>query len=43
MHATKKIDYLVGLAMLDERLLILVDIEKLMLSAGMRLVVETMH
>jgi purine-binding chemotaxis protein CheW len=36
-------DYLIGLGTLDERMLILVDIDKLMTSAEMGLVVETTH
>lgn len=36
-------DYLIGLGTLNERMLILVDIDKLMTSAEMGLVVETTH
>ncbi len=36
-------DYLIGLGTLDERMLILVDIDKLMTSAEMGLIAETTH
>jgi purine-binding chemotaxis protein CheW len=36
-------DYLIGLGTLDERMLILVDIEKLMSSSDMGLIAETVH
>jgi purine-binding chemotaxis protein CheW len=36
-------DYLVGLGTLDDRMLILLDIEKLMTSAEMGMVAKTMH
>jgi len=43
MGAVLDTDYLIGLGTLDERMLILVDIDKLMTSAEMGLVVETTH
>ncbi|MDO8341037.1 MAG: chemotaxis protein CheW, partial [Candidatus Woesebacteria bacterium] len=36
-------DYLIGLGTLDERMLILVDIDKLMSSSDMGLIAETVH
>jgi len=43
MGAVLDTDYLIGLGTLDERMLILVDIDKLMSSTDMGLVVETTH
>lgn len=41
MSLVLETDYLTGLGSLDERMLILVDIDKLMTSAEMGLIVET--
>lgn len=43
MGAVLDTDYLIGLGTLDERMLILVDIDKLMTSAEMGLIAEAAH
>nr|MDP2190613.1 chemotaxis protein CheW [Rhodoferax sp.] len=43
MGAVLDTDYLIGLGTLDERMLILVDIDKLMSSTDMGLIAETAH
>ena len=43
MGAVLDTDYLIGLGTLDERMLILVDIDKLMTSAEMGLVEQTLQ